>query len=152
MCFDAGDAEPGHAALAGAEDVTFAAQLEIFLGNTEAVLSVAHHIKACFGSLTERGAVDQEAARALAAATDATAQLMKLSKPEALGMLDHHDTCLRNIDANLNDRGGDEQARLAGGKARHGAILVGALHAAVHKIDAGAEMAHKTVEPLLRGG
>ncbi len=65
---------------------------------------------------------------------------MKLREPEALGMLDHHHGRLRHVDADLDHRGGDQELRLAGGEARHGAILVGALHAAVHEIDGRAEL------------
>src|ERR1700732_2676778 len=38
---DAGDAEAGHAALPGAEDVAFAAQAQILLGDAEAVVGLA---------------------------------------------------------------------------------------------------------------
>ena len=79
----------------------------------------------------ERALVEQEAGRALGAAADAAAQLMKLRQAEALGMLDHHHACFRHVDADLDHRGRDQKPRLALGEARHGAILVGAAHAAV---------------------
>ncbi len=70
---------------------------------------------------------------------------MQLGEPEALGVLDHHHGRLRHVDADLDHRGGDQELRLAGGEALHGAVLVGALHAAVHQIDLRAE-------PLLERG
>ena len=77
---------------------------------------------------------------------------MQLREAEALGVLDHHDGGLRHVDADLDHRGGDQQLRLAGGEARHGGILVRALHAAVHQIDVGAEALAQLREALLRGG
>ena len=74
-----------------------------------------------------------------AAAADAAAQLVQLREAEALGMLDHHHGRLRHVDADLDHRGGDQEPRLAGGEARHGAVLLGALHAAVHQVDRVAE-------------
>ena len=38
---------------------------------------------------------------------------MQLGKPEALGVLDHHDARLRNIDADLDHRRRDEDLRLS---------------------------------------
>ena len=67
-------------------------------------------------------------------------------------MLDHHDGRLRHVDADLDHGGGDQELRLARGKARHGAVLVGALHAAVHQIDAVAEVLLEVGEALLGGG
>ena len=41
MDFEPGEAKPGRAGLPGAEHVTLAAQLEVLLGDTEAVLGLA---------------------------------------------------------------------------------------------------------------
>ena len=65
--------------------------------------------------------VEQQAGRALGAAADAAAQLVQLRQPEALGVLDHHHGRLRHVDADLDHRGGDQEPRLAGREARHGA-------------------------------
>jgi hypothetical protein len=60
-------------------------------------------------------------------------------------VLDHHHARLRHVYADLDDGGGDQELRRARGKAFHGAVLVGALHAPVHQIGGGAE-------PLLQRG
>ena len=54
--FDAGDAEIGQAALPRAEHFAFAAQAQVFLGDFEAVLGVAHDGEARLGGFTEGGA------------------------------------------------------------------------------------------------
>ena len=77
---------------------------------------------------------------------------MQLRQAETLGVLDHHDGRFRHVDADLDHRGGDEQLRLAGGKARHGGVLLGALHAAVHQVDCLAEFRAQFLEARLGGG
>ncbi len=68
------------------------------------------------------------------AATDAPAQLVEQREPEAFGVLHHHDGCFRHVDADLDDGGSDQQLRFAGGKPRHGGILLAPLHATVHEV------------------
>ena len=77
---------------------------------------------------------------------------MQLRETEALGVLDHHDGRFRHVDADLDHRGGDQQLRLAGGKARHGGILLGAFHAAVHQVDLVAEFLAQFREARFGGG
>ena len=62
------------------------------------------------GGLAERRLVEQQAGRRLGAAPDAAAQLVELRQPEALGVLDHHDGRVRHVDADLDHRGGDQDA------------------------------------------
>ncbi len=45
MCFNRSKAETRCAGLAGAEQFSFAAQLQIFLGNSEPVFRFAHYLK-----------------------------------------------------------------------------------------------------------
>ena len=123
MHLDAGDAEAGQAALPRAEQVAFAAQLQIFLGDAEAVFGFAHDRQPRLGGFAERRFVEQQAGRMARAAADAAAQLVQLRKAEALGVLDHHDGGLRHIDADLDHRGGDQQLRLAGAKRAMAASL-----------------------------
>src|SRR5262245_50509782 len=92
---DAGDAEARHAGLPRAEDVAFAAQPEVFLGDAKAVLGLAHDVEARFRGFAQRPPIEQQAGGMLADAPDAPAQLMQLRKPEAYGVLGHHDDRLR---------------------------------------------------------
>ena len=64
---------------------------------------------------------------------------MELGEAEALGVLDDHDRRLGHVDADLDDRGRDEDLRLAALEALHRRVLVGARHPAVHEPDGVAE-------------
>ena len=121
MHVEAGEAEARHADLPGAEHVAFAAQPQVLLGDAEAVLGLAHDGEPRLGGLAERRLVEQEAGRAAGAAPDAAAQLVQLRQAEALGVLDHHHGRLRHVDADLDHRGGDQEAGLARGEPLHGA-------------------------------
>jgi hypothetical protein len=144
--------EAGQAALPRAEQVAFAAQLQVFLGDAEAVLGLAQDGEPGLSGLAERRLVEQQAGRVAAPAPDAPAQLMQLREPEAFGMLDHHDGGFRHINADLDYRGGDQKLRLARREARHGGIFFCALHAAMHQIDFFAEAFAQFLEARLRGG
>ena len=98
------EAKAGKARLLCAEHLALAAQPQIFLGDPKTILGLAHDRDAGFRILAERRFIKQETRRLAAAAPDASAQLMQLRKPEPLGMLDHHDRRLRNIDTDLDDR------------------------------------------------
>ena len=103
------DAEAGQAALPRAEQVAFAAQPQIFLGDAEAVFGFAQDREPRLGGLAERRLVEQQAGGMAGPAADAAAQLVQLREPEALGVLDHHDGRLRHVDADLDHGGGDQQ-------------------------------------------
>src|SRR5262245_8442317 len=92
---DAGDAEARHTGLPRAENVAFPAQLEILLGDAKAVFCLAYDVEPGLGGFAQRSLVEEQAGRVLAAASDPPAQLMELREPEAFGVFDHHDGCLR---------------------------------------------------------
>ncbi len=99
------------AGLARAEKFAFAAQLQILLGNPEAVFRFPHDGKPRMAGFAERPLVEQDAGRGLVAAPDTAAQLVQLRQPEALGMFDHHDRRIRHVDADFDDGGGHQQPR-----------------------------------------
>ena len=49
-------------------------------------------------------------------AADPAPQLVQLGQAEALGVLDHHDRGVRDVDAHLDHRGGDEDLDLPAGE------------------------------------
>ena len=104
------EAEAGRARLAGAEHVALAAQAKVLLGDAEAVLGRAQDLDPRLRRLAERPLVEQEAARPPGAAADPPAQLMELREAEPLGVLDDHDRGLGHVDADLDDRGRDQDA------------------------------------------
>ena len=148
MGLDAGDLEARRAGLARAQQLAFAAQLQVFLGDEEAVLGLAHDRQPALGGFAERVLVEQHAGRRLRAAPDAAAQLVQLGQAEALGMLDDHDGGVRHVDADLDDGGGDEDARLAVLEGAHGLVLLRPLHAAVDET----EPRRRTPAPARRSG
>ena len=107
------------AALLGAHDVTHAAQLVIHLGDGEAVLCSAQHIQSLARRLAEGRAPKQNAGAGLVAAANTAAQLVQLREAKALGVLDDHNCGLRNIYANFNNGGSDQQKRIAAAQALH---------------------------------
>src|SRR5262245_41786372 len=139
MLRQARHAEEGKATLPRAEHLAAASELQILLGNDEAVLGAAHDAKPLACRVGERLAVKQNTRGLLGAAPDAPAQLMELRETEALGVLDDHDAGIRYVDADLDHRGGDEDRQRASGKLRHDAVLVLTLKLAVHEADLAAK-------------
>ena len=93
-----------------------AAEAEIGVGDDEAVLGVAQDQQPLAGGEAQPLVIEQHAVGGLAAAPDPAAQLVQLRQAEAVGVLDHHDGRLRHVDADLDHRGGDQEAGAAGGE------------------------------------
>ena len=64
---------------------------------------------------------------------------MQLGQPEPFGMLDDHDRRLGHVDADLDDRGGDQNLRLPALEALHRRIPLGGGHLAMHEADSATE-------------
>ena len=77
---------------------------------------------------------------------------MELGEPEALGVLDHHDGCVRHVDADLDHRGRYQNGEIACGKRRHDAVLLLAWEPAMHQTDSVAEALPERGVALLRRG
>ena len=60
----------------------------------------------------------------MAAAADAAAQLVQLRDAEAVGVEDDHDGGVGDVDADLDDRRGDEHVDAPGREVGHRAVLV----------------------------
>ena len=110
---EAGHFEGGHAALPGAEEVAGAAEFQVYFSEFEAVVVLFDGLEAFAGVV--RGRFGKEEAIALVgAASDASAELVKLGEAEAVGGFDHHDGGVGHVDADFDDRGGyeDVESRL----------------------------------------
>src|SRR5207253_5682212 len=81
-----------------AEQLPFAAQLEILLRELETVARVDEPLQTGLRGVRQLlpGTRDQQAVRLLAAAADAAAQLVELREPEAIGFLHDHDRRVRD--------------------------------------------------------
>src|SRR5205814_707380 len=85
-----GEAKIGETRLARAEQGSAAAQLEVDLGELEAVARLAERLQSGVRGLRQLllRAGDEQAVRLLGPATDAAAELVQLREPEAVGLLD----------------------------------------------------------------
>ena len=72
------------------------------------------------------------------AAAHAPAQLVQLRQAEALGVLHHHDGGVGNVDADFDDRGGDQHIDFAALEAAHDDFFFVGVEAAVEQADAQA--------------
>ena len=101
--------------LAGAEHRALAAQLEVDLGQLEAVGRARHRGQPLVALL----AAEQVAPARRAAPPDPAAQLVQLGDAEAVGVLDDHDGGLGHVDADLDDGRRHQHLELAGAEAVH---------------------------------
>jgi predicted DNA repair protein MutK len=108
-----GQAIGREAALLEAQRVAAAAQLQVLLGDLEAVVGAPQDVEALLGGLRQRRIVEQDAGALARAPADAAAQLVQLGQAEALGVLDDHDGGVGHIDPDLDHRGGDQHRDLA---------------------------------------
>ena len=99
--------------LAGAEEFSGAAQVQIGFGDVEAVGGGDHGFQA-LRALRPSMFLARSGCRCfLRAAADASAKLVELREAEALGVLDDHDGGVGDVDADFDDRGGDEDVDFA---------------------------------------
>ena len=110
------EAQVAEPRLARAEQLALAAQLEVALGELEAVASSRRAPRAAPAPASVSSSLrprDQQAVRLLGAAADAAAQLVELREAEPVGLLDDHDRRVRDVDADLDHRRRDEHVELA---------------------------------------
>ena len=139
------------ARLAQAQRIAAAAQLQVALGDQEAVVGAAQDVEPLLGGLRQRRIVEQDAGALARAAADSPAQLVQLGQAEAFGLFDDHDGGVGDVDPDLDDGRGDQQADLAVGEVGHDRVLLRAGHLAVHQADAGADPGAQLGGALLGG-
>jgi len=90
--------------LPSAEVVARAPQAQVFLSDFETIACLDQHPQA-LDNRRRRLVWMQEPTLSLPSApSDAASELMELTQPEALGVLDHHEVHLWNVDPYLDDR------------------------------------------------
>src|SRR4051794_11061568 len=122
------DAKLPEAGLPRTRQLALLAQLEVDLGEREAVGVLLERLQ----PRRARGAEEDAHAR-VAAASDAPAELVQLRDAVALGVLDEHHRRVGHVDADLDDAGGHEDVGAAGGEGGHGLLLVARAHLPVHE-------------------
>ena len=80
------------------------------------------------------------------------AELVELREPEALGIFDEHERGVWHVDADLDDRGGDEHLCLAGAEALHHRLLFLGREPAVDQVAAQRREQLAPAPMLGRGG
>ena len=125
--------EPGQARLCRSDQVTRTAHRQIFFGDLESIFGVADRGQASRAGLTQGSLVEEETGRGRLTPPDPSAQLVKLCQAETFRLLDHHDRCIRDVHPDLDHRGRHQNRRLSGHEPRHGRVLVGEGHLAVHQ-------------------
>ncbi len=135
---EVGDAELREAGLASAEEFAGAALLEVEFGEFEAVLGCDQRVETCFGLFGDAIAGHQYAEAFGCSASDAAAELVHLGEAEPFCVVDDHDGGVGDVDADLDDGGGDEDVDLAAVEAGHDDFLVVGGEASVDEAEAEA--------------
>jgi len=128
-----GDVEAEGAGLAGAEEFSRAAELQIGLGDLEAVGGAHHGIEAGAGFVGHADGTDQDAVGFCCAAADASAELMKLGEAETFGVLDDHYGGVGDVDADFHDGGGNQDLDFIFAEALHDIVFFFAGEAAMQE-------------------
>ena len=132
---ESGHFEGGHAALAGAEEVAGAAEPEVFFGEFEAVVVFFDGLETLAGVVGGRFG-EEQAVALVGAASDASAELVKLGEAETVGGFDHHNGGVGDVYADLDDGGGDEDVEVAVVESGHDGVLPAGGHPSVEEADA----------------
>ena len=122
-------------ALAGAEKIAAAAQLQILFGERKAVRRALENAEPLARRVAVR-ADHQKTPALLAPAPHSAAQLVQLRKPEALGIHDDHDGRVGHVHADLDDGGRDEAVIFVIFERCHDGALFPVLHSAVQQPEA----------------
>jgi hypothetical protein len=108
--------------LIAAQQFTGASQQQIFFGDTKSVVSLFEHGETATGL----GCCDvghQDAVGLVRPASDPASELMELGEPELFGIFDHHDGGIGDVNPDLDDGGGHQNACDASPKSLHYGFL-----------------------------
>src|ERR687897_3758349 len=116
-------------------DRALAPQVEVDLGQGEPVGAADQRTQPCLG-LRRLGLADQVAPRPLAPPAHAAPELVELGDAEAVGIEDHHDGGVGDVDAHLDHRRGHQHVEPALAELVHRGVLVGRAQATVQQPEA----------------
>ena len=130
-----------------AEQVAGAADLEVAHRDLEAgaelgVVRQRRQPLRRIGRQRRRARVQQVRVRALAAASDPSADLVELGQPERVGALDDQRVRLRDVDPRLDDARADEHVGVAAQEREHPLLELALVHLAVGDLEA-----HRRAQP-----
>src|SRR5208337_5593558 len=110
---DVSHAEARNTRLLRPEKLAGAAQFEVKFRDLESIVRTHHGVETAFAFFGNLPTVHQHTIRLRRAAPDTSAQLVELRQSEAVGVLDHHDGRVGNIDADFDHGGRDQNFNLA---------------------------------------
>ncbi len=125
------------AGLPGAEEFARTALLKVALGNLKSVGRGNHGFDSLAALASDFLAGDEDTVGLFLTATDSAAKLVKLGEAEAVGVLDDHDGGIRDIDADFDDGGSDENLDFVAAELLHDGVFFFGFEAAVEKADFG---------------
>ena len=134
---DVGHAEGRKTRLFGAEEFSGPSDGQVEFRNFKAVGGTSNRFESLAG-IVRCGRPDEGAHAARMAATNTPSQLMELGKAESFGMFNHHHRRIGDIDADLDDDGGDEDIDLSCTKTIHGRFAVLSAETSVDDVQARA--------------
>src|SRR5216683_3147836 len=112
-----------HAMLPRAQQLPHPPDSHVLLGELETVVDLSHQMQSL--ETRVRRIVRQQQAVALGrAAPDPASKLVQLRQPEAVGALDHHDSGIGHVHADLDNGGCDQDLDLAGDKTPHDIVFL----------------------------
>lgn len=140
----------GEAALAGAKESAWTAELEVDLGEIETTRVFFQCLESPrLGTFAVTG--EEKTVTLVWTPTDSSAELVKLRETEAFGSFDEHDGGIGNVDPDFDDGCRDEDIELPGFERLHDRILFLGFLPAMEEADA--EIGEDFVlEPCVLGG
>lgn len=129
---EAGELEVESPVLEGAVDFAWAAELEVGLGEVEAVGGFFQLFETAGRLVVTAG---EEADGGVVTAADTSAELVELGEAVIVGVHDDHEVGVRDVDTDFDDSGGDENVDFSGGEFLHDVVFFGGFHATVEEGD-----------------
>jgi hypothetical protein len=120
--------------LSHAEQLTRASQPKVLLGKCEAVMTGDDRVHPRL-AISALGIGEQEDLPGVLAPADPASELMELSQPETLGILDDHHGGVGNVDADLDDRSAHQNVEPPSRNRRITPSPLGRLHPAGQHTD-----------------
>ena len=127
-----GDFEVGGATLARAKKLTWATELEVDFGQSEAIASLFHGAEAFRCDLAV-AVTHEDAVAFVLATTHPTTELVELGQPKAVGAFDHHGGGVGDVDAHFDDGGRHQNIVFVIAKSQHYRVFVFGTHLAVNQ-------------------
>src|ERR1700685_1732452 len=124
------------AVLAGAEKFAGPALLQIAFRDLKSVCRSHHGFNTLACVAHDVFWCDENTRRFLGAASDSAAKLVQLREAETVRMFNHHDSCVRDINANFNHGRGDEHLKVAAAESFHDVFFFFAWKPSMKKSDA----------------